>query len=112
MSSTTGLPHETIAAIARLLHHAADRTTDLATTEGPRSALHVLSFGIHLAAAETDLLVPPQLDPYWPPPIQDDPVQLLRAAEQLARTVSVDATTPGFSVVVDKIADLLHQAAS
>lgn len=53
---------ETIAEIARLLHHAADRTAHHAATEGPRSELHVFGLGLHVAAAEVALLVPPDLD--------------------------------------------------
>ncbi len=103
---------ETIAAIARMLHHAAERTTHQAAAEGPRSALHVLGLGIHLAAAKTALLVPPELDPYWPQPIQNDPLALLRAAAQLARSVPIDEVTEGFSVTVGDIADLLYEAGS
>lgn len=108
-------PHdtqETIAAIARLLHHAAERTAHQAAAEGPRSALHVLGLGIQLAAGETALLVPRELDPYWPQPTQDDPGQLLRIAEQLARSVPIDDGTAGFSAVVVNIADLLREVAS
>lgn len=79
----------TIAAIARLLHRAADRAARQAAAAGPRSQLHVLSLGIQIAAAEVALLVRPELDPYWPPPQQDDPLQLLRVAEQLARIVPI-----------------------
>lgn len=103
---------ETIAAIARLLHHAAERSTDQADAEGPRSALHIRSLGIHLAAAKTALLVPPEMDPYWPQPTQDNPLELLRIAEELAHAVPIDKTTEGFSVIVGDIADLLHEAGS
>ncbi|MDQ2852231.1 MAG: hypothetical protein M3Y49_16175 [Actinomycetota bacterium] len=103
---------ETITAIARLLHRAAERSTDQADAEGPRSALHVRTLGIHLTAAKTALLVPPELDPYWPQPTQDNPLELLRAAEQLARSVPIDKTTEGFSIIVGDIADLLHEAGS
>lgn len=103
---------ETIAAIARLLHHAAERSTDQADAEGPRSALHVLGLGVHLAAAKAALLVPPELDPYWPQPMQDNPLELLRIAEELARSVPIDEATAGFSVIVGDIADLLDEAGS
>lgn len=115
MMTPTLSPHdtqETIAAIARLLHHAADRTAHQAADEGPRSELHVLALGMQVAAAETALLVPPELDPYWPQPTQHDPLELLRTAEQLARTVPIDDETAGFSRIVVSIADLLREAGS
>lgn len=115
MTTSTLSPHdtqETIAAIARLLHHAADRAAHHAATEGPRSELHVLGLGLHVAAAEVALLVPPDLDPYWPQPTQNDPLELLRIAERLARTVPVVDETAGFSKVVVNVTDLLREAGS
>ena len=115
MTTPTLSPHdtqETIAAIARLLHHAADRTVHQAATEGPRSELHVLALGLHVAAAEVALLVPPDLDPYWPQPTQNEPQELLRIAEQLARTVPVDDQTAGYSKIVVSVTDLLREAGS
>ena len=112
MTTPTLLPHdtqETIATIARLLHHAAGRSADQATAEGPRSAQHVVSLGLQVVAAETALLVPEELDPYWPPPAQDDPLELLRTAEQLARAVPIEDETAGFSKVVVSITDLLRE---
>lgn len=101
---------ETMVTIARLLHHAAGRVTREAARQGPRSALHVFGLGIHVAAAEAALLVPPNLDPYWPPPAQDDPLELLRAADRLAATVPIDQEVAGgFSRVEVMIADLLRE---
>ncbi|NNG40713.1 hypothetical protein HJ588_15720 [Flexivirga sp. ID2601S] len=115
MTTPPLLPHdtqETIAAIARLLHHAADRTACQAATEGSRSELHVLGLGMHVAAAEAALLVPADLDPYWPQPTQADPLELLRIAERLARAVPVNDETAGFSQVVVSLTDLLREAGS
>lgn len=82
---------EAVAAIARMLHCAAAQSSRQASAEGPRSALHVLSLAVHIAAAEVALLVPPELDPYWPRPVQADPLELLRAAKRLSRTVPAGA---------------------
>lgn len=70
----------------------------------------MLGLGIGVAAAEAALLVPPDLDPYWPQPFQDDPLQLLRIAERLARTVPIDEETTGFSRLVVSVTDLLREA--
>lgn len=72
----------------------------------------MLALGMQVAAAEAALLVPPELDPYWPQPTQHDPLELLRTAEQLARTVPIDDETAGFSRIVVSIADLLREAGS
>lgn len=115
MMTPTLSPHdtqETIAAIARLLHHAADRTARQAATEGPRSELHVLGLGLYVVAAEAALLAPPDLDPYWPQPTHADPLELLRIAERLARAVPVNDETAGFSKVVVSLTDLLREAGS
>ncbi|KNX35841.1 hypothetical protein [Luteipulveratus halotolerans] len=115
MTTPALAPHdtqETIATIARLLHHAAARAAEGAAAQGPRSVGHVHALGIHLLAAETALLVPREIDPYWPRPTQEDPTELLRIAEQLARSVPVNDTTVGFSSVVVGIADLLREATS
>ena len=115
MTTPTLLPHdtqETIATIARVLHHAAAQTGRRAAAEGPRSVRHGLCLGLQLAAAETALLVPSQLDPYWPAPTQDDPLELLRIAERLARNVPIEDETAGFSKIVVSITDLLREASS
>lgn len=102
---------ETIAAIARMLRHAAGRTNRQAEQQGPRSPLHLLSLGLHVAAAEAAQLVPPRLDPYWPPPAQDDTIELLRAADQLAATVPIDqGAAVGFCRLEVMIVDLLREA--
>ncbi len=102
-------PQETIAAIARLLHHASERAARKAGEEGPRSALHVTSLAMLAAAAETAVLVPSGLDPYWPQPTEHDPVELLRAAETRARTVPIDESTAGFSAVVVTLEERLRE---
>lgn len=115
MTTPTLTPHdaeEALAALARLLHHAALGASTRAQTEGPGSVLHLLGLGIHVVAAEAAALVGPEADPYWPAPTQQDPMELLRAAERLARTVPVDASTAGLSAVVVGIGDLVREAST
>ncbi len=111
MTPTTPRPEETIAVIARLLHHAARQAAREAAADGPGSVAQLRSLGILIAAYDAADLVPEHLDPYRPRPPQTDVRELLMAAEQLARTVPFTPETAGFSAVAVALGDLLREMA-
>lgn len=100
---------ETLAAVARLLHHAAVCAWAQAEAEGPRSPLHLLGLGIHTASCQAVAMLAADADLEGHPPAQDDVVQLLRAAEQLTRSIPVLDQTAGISPLVVAICDLVRE---
>ena len=100
----------TLAAVARLLHHAAVCTWARAEAEGPRSHLHLLGLGIHTASCQAVALLPAGDDLEGPPPAQDDIAQLLRSAEELARSIPDVDRMAGISPLVVAICDLVREA--
>jgi hypothetical protein len=111
MTPTTTPAQETIAAIARLLHHAARQAARDAAADGPGSVLQLRSLGILLAAYDAADLVPEHLDPYRPAPPQSDVTELLLAAQYLARQVPATPATAGFAVVVVALGDMVREMA-
>jgi hypothetical protein len=101
---------DTLAAVARLLHHAAVRAWAQAEGEGPRSPLHLLGLGIHTASCQAVAMLPAGADLGGHPPAQDDVAQLLRAAEELVRAIPVRDATAGISMLVMAICDLVREA--
>ena len=101
---------ETLAAVARLLHHAAVRTWAQAEAEGPRSQLHLLGLGIHIASCQAVAMLPVDADLGGQPPSQDDIAQLLRSAEELTRSIPVLDRQAGISPLVVAICDLVREA--
>ena len=101
---------DTLAAVARLLRHAAVRTWAQAEAEGPRSHLHLLGLGIHIASCQAVAMLPADADLEGHPPVQDDVAQLLRAAEELTRAIPVLDQTAGISPLVVAICDLVREA--
>jgi len=101
---------ETLAAVARLLHHAAVRTWAQAEAEGPRSPLHLLGLGIHIASCQAVAMLPVHADLEGQAPTQDDVVQLLRSAEELTRAIPVLDQPAGISPLVVDICDLMREA--
>jgi hypothetical protein len=99
----------TLAAVARLLRHAARRTWALAEAEGPRSPLHLLGLGIHIAYCQALAILPAGADPEGQPPVQDDVAQLLRAAAELTRSIPVVDQTAGISALLVAISDLVRE---
>lgn len=99
----------TLAAVVRLLQHAAAQAWARADDEGPRSPLHLFGLGIHTVSCEALALLPDGVDP-GPVPVEDDPLRLLVAAEELTRGISVMAQPPGFPRVVVAICDLISAA--
>jgi hypothetical protein len=99
----------TLVAVARLLTHAADRAWAQAEAEGPRSPLHLLGLGIHTASCQALDMLPIETDMEGPTPTQADVAQLLRAAEELTRSIPVFAETAGISALVSAICDLVRE---
>jgi hypothetical protein len=100
----------TLAAVARLLRHAADCAWAQAEAEGPRSHLHLLGLGIHNASCQAAAMLPADADLEGPPPEQDDVEQLLRSAEKLTRSIPVVDRMAGISPLVVAICDLVREA--
>ena len=100
----------TLAAVALLLRHAAVRAWAQAEAEGPRSHLHLLGLGIHIASCQTVAMLPVDADLEGQPPAQNDVGQLLRSAEELTRSIRVQNQTAGISPLVVAICDLIREA--
>lgn len=100
---------DTLAAVALLLHHAAVRAWAQADAEGPRSPLHLLGLGIHLAACQAVAMLPVDADLDGQPPAQDDVDQLLRAAEELTRHIPLLDQAGGICPLVVAICDLVRE---
>ena len=111
MTSNTHEPDEvdTLAAVARLLHHAAVRAWEQAEEQGPRSPLHLLGLGIHAASCQVVSMLPSGADLGGYPPTQDDVEQLLRAAAELARDIPIWESPAGISILVASICDLVRE---
>jgi len=100
----------TLAAVARLLRHAAVCAWAQAEAEGPRSHLHLLGLGIHSASCQAVAMLPADADLEGQPPAQDDVEQLLRSAEELTRSIPVVDRMAGTSPLVVAICDLVREA--
>jgi hypothetical protein len=100
---------DALAAVARLLRHAAVRAWAQAEVEGPRSPLHLLGLGIHIASCQAVAMLPADADLEGQPPTQDDVGQLLRSAEELTRAIPVLDQPAGISPLVVAICDLMRE---
>jgi hypothetical protein len=101
---------DTLAAVSRLLRHAAVCAWAQAEAEGPRSYLHLVGLGIHTASCQAVAMLPADADLEGHSPAQDDVAQLLRAAEELTRSIPVLDQTAGISPLVVAICDLVREA--
>ena len=122
MTSNTAQPDaaQTLAAVVRLLSAAAEQAWAQADTDGPLSPRRMLGLGAHLAACQgldlmpDPLLAHPPRDEVTlrqePDDVRGEPLQLLRAAEKLARSVPIEAFPAGTSDLVISICDLVRQA--
>ena len=100
---------DTLAAVARLLRHAAVRAWAQAEADGPRSHLHLLGLGIHTASCQAVAMLPTDADLEGQPPVQHDVAQLLRSAEELTRSIPVLDHTAGISPLVVAICNLVRE---
>jgi hypothetical protein len=101
---------DTLAAVARLLRHAAARAWAQAEAEGPQSPLHLLGLGIHTASCQAMAMLPAGADLEGHPRAQDDVVPLLRSAEELTRSIPVLDQMAGISPLVVALCDLVREA--
>jgi hypothetical protein len=101
---------DTLAAVSRLLRHAAVCAWAQAEAEGPRSHLHLLGLGIHTASCQAVAMLPADADLEGYSPAQDNVAQLLRSAEELTRSIPVLDHTAGISLLVVAICDLVREA--
>ena len=112
MTNNTNEPDEvdTLAAVARLLHHAAVSAWEQAEAAGPRSPLHLLGLGIHTASCQVVSMLPDGTDLGGYPPTHDDVERLLRAAAELARAIPIWEEPAGISMLVMAICDLVRES--
>src|SRR4249920_2986293 len=86
--------HKTLAGVVRLLRRAAELVWAAVDAECAGSPRQVLALGIDLAADEARNVLPDAIAVEGPAPVGDEPVGLLRSAEQLLRRID----TPGAGV--------------
>ena len=101
---------ETLGAVARLLHHGAIRAWAQADAEGPRSPLHLMGLGIHIAFCQAVAMLPSDDYLDGQTPVQDDVAALPTSAEKLTRSIPVSDQTAGISALVVAICDLAREA--
>ncbi|GAA2153519.1 hypothetical protein FHX52_1719 [Humibacillus xanthopallidus] len=102
------------AGVTLLLNAAADRCLSiLATDPAPALedsfALSDLGLGAQLAGHLARDLLPADVELGSPRPHQDDPLELVRAAEALTRTVPIETLPAGSSHLVVALCDLLRE---
>ena len=104
-------PSEVLGRVGELLEAAARRMWAQAEAEGPLSPRYTLAQDIHLTAALTAGLVPPDVQVLGldEVPLPADPVQALREADALLSGVPVGALPPGASQLVVRLADLIRE---
>ena len=110
-TSTHTDPIEALGRVGELLEAAARRVWAQAEAEGPLSPRYTLAQDIHLTAALTAGLVPPDvrvlgLDEM---PLPADPVEALREADALLASVPIDVLPPGTSQLALRLADLIRE---
>lgn len=103
-----------IASVTLLLDAAADRCLSILAADPAHAlehsfALSDLGLGARLAADQAMDLLPADLELGASSPNQDDPLELVRAAEALTRTVPVDTLPAGSSRLVVALCDLLRE---
>jgi hypothetical protein len=103
---------ETLAGVVRLLHRAGELAWVRVEAEGPRSPRQLVALGIDLAAGEVRNLLPDGVDVAGPTPVGEEPVGLLRSAEQLLRTVAGVPATGEAARLAVRVADLVEEANS
>lgn len=104
-------PAETLSAVAGLLARASDTAWDRAMSD-PDPGLRFLGVGLDLAASQALELLPAGHDVDDPATVETDPLQLLRAAEELTRAHPIEEFAPGTSQLIVAICDLLNEHAS
>ena len=101
---------ETLAGVVRLLRRAGELAWIRAEAGGPRSSRQLVALGIDLVAGEVRNLLPDGVEVAGPTPVGDDPVGLLRSAEQLLGTVADVPVAKDTARVRVRVADLVAEA--
>src|SRR5215218_9253662 len=81
---------ETVAGVVRLLRRAAQLSWTQADAGGPRSPHQLLAIGIDAAVDEAAQLVPRRVRLDGPAPVGENPIELLRSADQLLRRICTE----------------------
>lgn len=103
-----------IAGVTLLLEAAADRCLSILATDPPARledsfALSDLGLATRLAGHLARDLLPADFELGTSRPHQDDPLELVRAAEALTRTVPIEALPRGSPRLVVELCDLLRE---
>src|SRR4051794_41685415 len=98
---------ESLAGVVRLLRRAAALMWQQVNREGPGSARQVLAVGIDIVADEAAMLLLPGHPAEGPAPVGDDPVRLLRSAEQLLARLNADTPEPSLEGLRDQVVELV-----
>jgi hypothetical protein len=101
---------ETLAGVVRLLRRGGQLAWVRAEVDGPRSPRQLVALGIDLAAEVARNLLPDGVDMTGPTPIGDDPVALLRSAEQLLRTITGVPAAGDAARLRVRVTDLVGEA--
>ena len=103
---------ECLAGVVRLLRRAASLTWQRATADGVGSSWQVLAIGVDIVADEAAMLLPAGYLVEGPTAVGEEPVRLLRSAEQLLDRLHADASKVGLEVLRSQVADLVWEANS
>lgn len=101
---------DSLGTVARLLARASDMAWNQAATN-PDPVLRLLGLGLDLATSQALELLPAGTDSDEPAPVETDPLELLRAAEELTLLHPIEDFPPGTSHVIAAICDLLNEYA-
>ncbi|MDC5696317.1 hypothetical protein OO014_03540 [Intrasporangium calvum] len=104
-------PIQVFGRVGELLEATARRVWAQAEAEGPLTPRYTLAQDIHLTAALTAGLVPPDVQVLGLDEVRlpADPVEALREVDALLSGVPVDALPPGASQVVVRLAELVRE---
>jgi hypothetical protein len=101
---------ESLAGVVRLLRRAGALVWGQVSREGPGSARQLLGVGIDVVVDEAALLLLPVHAAEGPVPVGEDPVRLLRSAEQLLGRLTADTAAPAFDDLRDQVVELVWEA--
>ena len=101
---------DSLGTVARLLARASDMAWDQAATS-PDPVLRILGLGLDLATSQALELLPASTDADEAAPVEIDPLELLRAAQELTRLHPIEDFPPGTSQLIAAICDLLNEHA-
>ncbi len=92
------------------MRRAAELAWVRAEAGGPRSSRQLVALGIDVVAGEVRNLLPDGVEVAGPTPVGDDPVGLLRSAEQLLSTVANVPVAKDTTRIRVRVADLVAEA--